>query len=75
LASGTFLATQERKESSAGLETQEAARDIPVQGREAHAIVAHTPAVLDVVNHYDEFFRLGLTEQEKGDLIQLMLGL
>ena len=29
----------------------------------------------DVVNHYDEFFRLGLTEQEKGDLIQHMLGL
>jgi cytochrome c peroxidase len=29
----------------------------------------------DVVNHYDGFFRLGLTEQEKNDLIQHLLGL
>jgi hypothetical protein len=29
----------------------------------------------DVVNHYDGFFRLGLTEQEKNDLIQYILGL
>ena len=29
----------------------------------------------DVVNHYDAFFRLGLTEPEKSDLIQHLLGL
>jgi hypothetical protein len=29
----------------------------------------------DVVNHYDAFFRLGLTEPEKNDLIQHLLGL
>jgi hypothetical protein len=29
----------------------------------------------DVVNHYDGFFRLGLTEQEKTDLIQYLLSL
>jgi cytochrome c peroxidase len=29
----------------------------------------------DVVNHYDGFLRLGLTEQEKSDLIQHLLGL
>jgi hypothetical protein len=29
----------------------------------------------DVVNHYDGFFRLGLTEQEKNGLIQYILGL
>jgi mono/diheme cytochrome c family protein len=29
----------------------------------------------DVVNHYDRFFKLGLTEQEKNDLIQHLLGL
>ncbi len=29
----------------------------------------------EVVNHYDGFFRLSLTEQEKNDLIQHLLGL
>ena len=29
----------------------------------------------DVVNHYDAFFSLGLTEPEKNDLIQHLLGL
>jgi cytochrome c peroxidase len=29
----------------------------------------------DVVNHYEGFFRLGLTEQEKNDLVQHLLGL
>jgi hypothetical protein len=29
----------------------------------------------DVVNHYDGFLRLGLTELEKNDLIQHLLGL
>lgn len=29
----------------------------------------------DVVDHYDTFFKLGLTEQEKRDLIQHLLGL
>ena len=29
----------------------------------------------DVVNHYDSFFKLGLTEPEKDDLIQHLLGL
>jgi mono/diheme cytochrome c family protein len=29
----------------------------------------------DVMNHYDGFLRLGLTEQEKNDLIQHLLGL
>ena len=29
----------------------------------------------DVVNHYDGFLRLGLTEPEKNDLIQHLLGL
>jgi hypothetical protein len=29
----------------------------------------------DVVNHYDGFFKLGLTEPEKNDLIQHLLGL
>jgi hypothetical protein len=29
----------------------------------------------DVVNHYDSFFKLGLTDQEKGDLIQYLLSL
>jgi len=31
--------------------------------------------VRDVVNHYDGFFRLALTEQERNDLIQHLLGL
>ncbi len=29
----------------------------------------------DVVDHYDQFFKLGLTEQEKGDLIEYLLSL
>ena len=29
----------------------------------------------DVVNHYDQFFKLGLTEQEKSDLIKYLLSL
>ena len=29
----------------------------------------------DVVNHYDRFFNLGLTEQEKGNLIEYLLSL
>jgi cytochrome c peroxidase len=29
----------------------------------------------DVVNHYDGFLSLGLTEQEKNDLVQHLLGL
>src|SRR5438093_3641244 len=29
----------------------------------------------DVVDHYDQFFKLGLTEQEKGDLIENLLSL
>jgi mono/diheme cytochrome c family protein len=32
-------------------------------------------ALRDVVEHYDSFFKLGLTEQEKKDLIQHLLGL
>ena len=29
----------------------------------------------NVVDHYDRFFKLGLTEQEKGDLIEYLLSL
>jgi cytochrome c peroxidase len=29
----------------------------------------------DVVNHYDQFFKLGLTEEEKSDLIKYLLSL
>ena len=29
----------------------------------------------DVVDHYDGFFRLGLTDQEKRDLVQYLLSL
>lgn len=31
--------------------------------------------LLDVVNHYNTFFRLSLTEQEKGDVVQYLRGL
>lgn len=31
-------------------------------------------SVLDVVAHYDSFFKLGLTDQEKSDLIQDLFG-
>jgi hypothetical protein len=41
---------------------------------EVYAIVIQAP-FQDVVNHYDGFFRLGLTEPEKNDLIQHLLGL
>lgn len=33
------------------------------------------PTLLDVVNHYDNFFQLGLTAQEKNDLVQYLLSL
>jgi hypothetical protein len=33
------------------------------------------PTLLDVVNHYDTFKRLKLTEQEKADLVQYLLSL
>jgi hypothetical protein len=29
----------------------------------------------DVINHYDQFFKLGLTEEEKGNLIEYLLSL
>jgi cytochrome c peroxidase len=29
----------------------------------------------DVVNHYDQFFKLGLTDEEKSDLIKYLLSL
>jgi hypothetical protein len=33
------------------------------------------PTLLDVVNHYDQCFSLGLTDQEKQDLVQYLLSL
>jgi hypothetical protein len=33
------------------------------------------PTLLDVVNHYDQFFHLGLSESEKNDLVQYLLSL
>jgi hypothetical protein len=33
------------------------------------------PTLLDVVNHYDQFFALGLDAQEKSDLVQYLLSL
>ncbi|HEX5012249.1 MAG TPA: hypothetical protein VFY71_17815 [Planctomycetota bacterium] len=33
------------------------------------------PTLLDVVNHYDQFFQLGLTQQEKSDLVQYLLSI
>jgi hypothetical protein len=33
------------------------------------------PTLFDVVNHYDQFFHLGLTESEKNDLVQYLLSL
>jgi hypothetical protein len=33
------------------------------------------PTLLDVVNHYDQCFTLGLTDQEKQDLVQYLLSL
>jgi cytochrome c553 len=33
------------------------------------------PTLLDVINHYDQCFRLGLTDQEKHDLVQYLLSL
>ena len=33
------------------------------------------PTLLDVVNHYDQCFSLGLTESEKQDLVQYLLSL
>jgi hypothetical protein len=33
------------------------------------------PTLLDVVNHYDQFFHLGLNESEKNDLVQYLLSL
>jgi len=32
-------------------------------------------SLLDVVNHYDDFKRLGLNEAEKNDLVQYLLSL
>ena len=29
----------------------------------------------EVIDHYDQFFKLGLTEQEKGDLAKYLLSL
>ena len=31
--------------------------------------------LLDVVNHYDNFFKLGLTAQEKSDLVEYLKSL
>lgn len=31
--------------------------------------------LLDVVNHYNDFFKLGLTDQEKGDLVEFLKSL
>jgi hypothetical protein len=33
------------------------------------------PTLLDVVNHYNQFFHLGLSESEKNDLVQYLLSL
>lgn len=33
------------------------------------------PTLLDVVNHYDQFFNLGLNDQEKSDLIEFLKSL
>ncbi len=33
------------------------------------------PTLLDVVNHYDQTFRLNLSAQEKGDLVQYLLSI
>jgi cytochrome c peroxidase len=33
------------------------------------------PALIDVVNHYDSFFRLQLTEEEKRELVEFVQSL
>ena len=33
------------------------------------------PTLFDVVNHYDQFFHLGVTQSEKNDLVQYLLSL
>ena len=55
-------------------------RTAPLRGRWTHQKGGfyhdgRFAALRDVVNHYDGFLRLGLTEQEKNDLIQHLLGL
>ena len=62
----------------------------PSEGGEVYAVVIQAPfqalffvphrsarnrLLYDVVNHYDGFFKLALTEQEKNDLVQHLLGL
>jgi hypothetical protein len=37
--------------------------------------IARFATLLDVVNHYDAFFKLNLTAQEKNDLIQYLRSL
>jgi hypothetical protein len=45
----------------------------PSERGEVYAIVIHT-LFQDVVNHYDGFVRLGLTEQVRNELIQHLPG-
>jgi len=64
----------------AGRAPDNAYRTTPLRGIWSHAKGGfyhdgRFPTLKDVVDHYDKFFKLGLTDQEKQDLIQYLMSL
>ena len=53
-------------------------RTTPLRGLQQHPPYFHdgsAPTLLDVVNHYNEFFKLNLTEAQKADLVEYLKSL